>query len=291
MSRFGIGPCLIVSFFASLSTLRISPSVSEVPARRRRRRDARRQASARPRPGRKDMSFSSSQLLFRNDLDPAHHPGLEMARDQAAVVELARLRELPDDLFRLARARRAPCTARRAPCRDASSSARRAPSAPASCRAPSRASSCRSSCTTKRTVSPCLTSSASGVKRILSLMSMRTVRVAFFGSPVRPKSVSTIGWSVRAGPCACVAVGEAASGASSSASARTGAIGNGQAAISGAHGCRLASPSAPSDRRPASPRARAAAALAGPLVGDGARRVLVPARILVVVRARGPRAP
>src|SRR5262245_13016564 len=47
--------------------------------------------------------------------------------------------------------------------------------------------------TTKRTVSPCLTSIAEGVRRIWSLISTRTVRDAFLGSPVRPKSVSTTG--------------------------------------------------------------------------------------------------
>src|SRR5262245_44955123 len=94
MFRFGIGPCLIVSFFASLSTRRISPSVN---------------VWARTGAARVSATASASKarfmigLLFRNDLAPADHPALEMARGQAAVAKFTRLRELPDDFGGLAR--------------------------------------------------------------------------------------------------------------------------------------------------------------------------------------------
>ena len=65
--------------------------------------------------------------------------------------------------------------------------------------------------TTNFTVSPCLTSSAAGVKRIVSAMSTLMVRATFRGSPVRPKSVSTIGCVFRAllcpSPCETATLG------------------------------------------------------------------------------------
>lgn len=56
--------------------------------------------------------------------------------------------------------------------------------------------------TTNFTVSPCLIERLAGVKRILSLMSTRTVREAFFGSPSRPNGCSSVEMARAVlGPC------------------------------------------------------------------------------------------
>src|SRR5512141_1345283 len=97
MSNFGIGPCLMVIFLASASTLRTRPSVSACA-----------QAAAPPSISAPASATAEIVLFMRRSpsvsfyANGAVHAGLAVAGDQAGEFERAAFAEAPEDVRALA---------------------------------------------------------------------------------------------------------------------------------------------------------------------------------------------